>query len=91
MDTAERLSSLVEQGHLIVSRQFGHQGKDSLYAPPAAELKGDGIVNAGAGDDHLYANNEGSKLRRVWQRYSGAEPNQPCNRQALLAERRRWQ
>ncbi|MGO0308152.1 Ig-like domain-containing protein [Endozoicomonas acroporae] len=63
MDTAERLSSLVEQGHLIVSHQFGHQGKDTLYAPPAAELKGDGIVNAGAGDDHLYANNEGSKLR----------------------------
>ncbi len=63
MDPAERLSSLVEQGQLIVSHQFGHEGKDTLYAPPAAELKGDGIVNAGAGDDHLYANNEGSKLR----------------------------
>ncbi len=63
MDPAERLSSLVEQGQLIVSHQFGDEGKDTLYAPPAAELKGDGIVNAGAGDDHLYANNEGSKLR----------------------------
>ncbi|ELT99242.1 hypothetical protein CAPTEDRAFT_212229, partial [Capitella teleta] len=39
MDPAERLSSLVEQGHLIVSQQFGHEGKDTLYAPPAAELK----------------------------------------------------
>ncbi|KEI72664.1 Ig-like domain-containing protein [Endozoicomonas elysicola] len=63
MDPAERLSSLFEQGQLIVSHQFGHEGKDTLYAPPAAELKGDGIVNAGAGDDHLYANNEGSELR----------------------------
>ncbi|WP_257263393.1 M10 family metallopeptidase C-terminal domain-containing protein, partial [Endozoicomonas sp. ONNA2] len=44
MTPAGYLSALVSNGNLVISNQFGHEGKDILHAPTTGELIADGIV-----------------------------------------------
>lgn len=57
MTPAQRLSALVESGTLTASYQFGHEGPDVLL-----DTVGGLTLDAGGGDDELYAHSSGSTL-----------------------------
>ena len=63
MTAAEYLSELVGSGNLVVSNQYGHEGRDILHAPAKSALTGTGIVYGGGGNDTIFANSEGSEIQ----------------------------